>query len=280
MKSKFMGLIALLLAALLFALPVTAGINPNSLLQFGKRSGLYLPPVSALSLIQTNLISEFRFMDGSGQVLTDSAGGLNGQRGDSAGVSSDDPTWTAVGQTFDGGDNDLITAAGQAADNGSFTIYVAFKRTNSSVGSGLFGTQTGLTGMHLFIGDNNKIRSQMVLPGGAKYTTETFTTSQDVNYIVALCFESGVRIDTYYGNGASMTSAGTRAIAGSDTAVTAGSTYSLGRCRDDFGTPNTPILTGAMYYAVLYSAAHNSTDRDSVYNYIKSVLVARGLTVN
>jgi hypothetical protein len=49
-------------------------------------------------------VAEWRFDDGSGQVLTDYVGGFHGRLGSTTGADADDPTWTAQGLNFGGND--------------------------------------------------------------------------------------------------------------------------------------------------------------------------------
>lgn len=65
------------------------------------------PGAAPPSIVQDGLVAEWRFDDGAGQTLTDHKGGFHGTLGASAGAAADDPTWTAQGLSFDGGD--LVT---------------------------------------------------------------------------------------------------------------------------------------------------------------------------
>lgn len=67
----------------------------------------------ALSIIPDGLIAEWRFDEGTGQVLTDYTGnGHHGQLGNTTGSDTADPTWTAQGLSFDGGDRVACDNAG------------------------------------------------------------------------------------------------------------------------------------------------------------------------
>jgi hypothetical protein len=56
---------------------------------------------AAPSIVTDGLLAEWRFDDGSGQVLTDYSGNdFHGQLGSTAGVDADDPTWGAEGLVF------------------------------------------------------------------------------------------------------------------------------------------------------------------------------------
>jgi hypothetical protein len=59
------------------------------------------PSAASPSLVQNGLVAEWRFDDGSGQVLTDHAGGHHGQLGVDAGTAHD-PAWVAGGLSFTG----------------------------------------------------------------------------------------------------------------------------------------------------------------------------------
>ena len=65
-------------------------------------------PASATThqvIVTAGLIAEWRFDNGAGQVLTDYSGnGRHGTLGATSGAAADDPTWTAQGLSFDGGD--------------------------------------------------------------------------------------------------------------------------------------------------------------------------------
>src|SRR5918995_1237038 len=56
-------------------------------------------------IVTAGLIAKWRFDDGAGQVLTDYSGnGHHGTLGATTGADAADPTWTAQGLSFDGGD--------------------------------------------------------------------------------------------------------------------------------------------------------------------------------
>jgi chitodextrinase len=60
-------------------------------------------------IVTAGLIAEWRFDQGAGQVLTDYSGqGHHGQLGSTTGTDAADPTWTAQGLSFDGGDRVVL----------------------------------------------------------------------------------------------------------------------------------------------------------------------------
>jgi hypothetical protein len=75
--------------------------------------------VETAGIVQDGLVAEWRFDEGAGQVLTDhTANGHQGRLGSATGTDAADPTWTAQGLSFDGGDfveHDPVGIAGGAA---------------------------------------------------------------------------------------------------------------------------------------------------------------------
>lgn len=98
--------------------------------QLGRQSrGTTVPA----ALLTSGLVAEYRFLDGSGQVLTDStANALNGQLGTGTGVDSSDPTWTTQGLVFDGVD-DQVTLGNPALLNPTAITFGMVFRTNQGV---------------------------------------------------------------------------------------------------------------------------------------------------
>jgi chitodextrinase len=71
------------------------------------------------AIVSAGLVAEWRFDAGAGQVLVDHTGnGHQGRLGSTTGVDAADPTWTAQGLSFDGGDfveHDTVGITGGAA---------------------------------------------------------------------------------------------------------------------------------------------------------------------
>lgn len=71
----------------------------------GRRRKLLGRGVASKLILQEGLLAEYLLDAGAGQVIEDSSGnGLHGTLGANSGVATDDPTWTATGLSFDGGD--------------------------------------------------------------------------------------------------------------------------------------------------------------------------------
>lgn len=78
--------------------------------------------------VSSGLVAEYRFDEGSGQVLTDYVGGYHGQLGSGTGADAGDPTWTARGLNFSGGGQyvDLTTLPNLS----SWTIQIVMNAKN------------------------------------------------------------------------------------------------------------------------------------------------------
>ena len=70
-----------------------------------KEAVLYVDWTETVGVVQDGLVTEWRFDEGAGQVLTDHTGnGHHGRLGSTTGADAADPAWTAQGLSFDGGD--------------------------------------------------------------------------------------------------------------------------------------------------------------------------------
>ena len=104
----------------------------------------------AAAIVQDGRVAEWRFDEGSGQVLTDYTGnGHNGRLGSTTGADAADPAWTARGLSFDGGD---FVECDNAGISGTIprTIIAVMKRVGTNefgcewAGSGGGGTRLTL----------------------------------------------------------------------------------------------------------------------------------------
>jgi len=94
-------------------------------------------PYFGRGLVRNGLVAEYRYTDGTGQVLTDWSGqGNHCELGSTSGADTNDPTWSAGGADYDGVD-DYVTGAPSATTThtlmGDGTIaagIVRGKRTN------------------------------------------------------------------------------------------------------------------------------------------------------
>jgi hypothetical protein len=90
-----------------------------------KQAVLYVDWTETAGVVQDGLVAEWRFDEGSGQVLTDYTGNAHhGQLGSITGADAADPTWTAQGLSFDGGDFVDCGTLGIAGTQPRTLIYV------------------------------------------------------------------------------------------------------------------------------------------------------------
>jgi hypothetical protein len=113
-----------------------------------RSSGLGLSPrrraakdVGPPGILQEGLVAEWRFNDGAGQTLTDYKGGFHGVLGSSPAAAANDPTWTAQGLSFDGGD--FVTLSAVPAFQGIDIVFrPASMITTSTTAQNLFSTRS------------------------------------------------------------------------------------------------------------------------------------------
>jgi hypothetical protein len=90
---------------------------------------------AAPGVVQAGLVAEWRFDNGSGQVLTDYAGGHHGQLGSTTGSDANDPTWTLQGLSFDGS-NDYVYTTDWEFPSPAFHLDIVGRFNLVSVGGG------------------------------------------------------------------------------------------------------------------------------------------------
>lgn len=87
-------------------------------------------------IVQDGLVAEWRFDEGSGQTLTDyTVNGHHGRLGSTTGADAADPTWTAQGLSFDGGD--FVECDTVGISGGAARTVVCVVRPGSGGGWGL-----------------------------------------------------------------------------------------------------------------------------------------------
>lgn len=88
---------------------------------------------AAPSIVQDGLVAEWRFDEGAGQVLTDYTGnGHHGRLGSTTGADAADPTWTAQGLSFDGGD--FVECDSVGISGGAARTFIGVVRPGSGGG--------------------------------------------------------------------------------------------------------------------------------------------------
>jgi prepilin-type N-terminal cleavage/methylation domain-containing protein len=148
-----------------------------------------------------DLISEWKFDEGSGQIVYDTWGGHNGILGLDVSVASDDPIWITndcISNSclkFDGGDKICIADSNDLEMTNIQTIALW---VNQSGGSTFFNKPSDTWTNTLYLGRaGNKI--QFYVSDQLKYSTQTINLNR-WNYIVAI-FNKSTNIISFYING-------------------------------------------------------------------------------
>jgi hypothetical protein len=118
-------------------------------------SALALAASSELGLVRSGLVAEYRFNEGSGQILYDYSGNNNhGTLGSTTGADTNDPTYTGQGASFTT-DDYIITRGVSAFSLSQYTIIAVVKPTAEDANATIFaknsasGSGAGNTGFIL-----------------------------------------------------------------------------------------------------------------------------------
>lgn len=235
------------------------------------RAGIFRQKALA-EVISNGLVAEWRFDDGSGQVLTDYTGnGHHGQLGSTTGSDTEDPTWTSEGLSFDGGDYVVV------ADDSALSS-TAGRTMIAVVNFGSVGQQymiskydTGLDQRELALWTEN---GSVVLNGSGDGTVFDQVTGNTTGLDGAWHMYTG-RFD-----------AGELAVFVDDTAdgtkTVAFSSLHDGTADMFIGDREGDLnrtLSGSMAYGLLYNRALTNTEVADNYAAVKDIVAGRGITL-
>ena len=232
--------------------------------------------VAPPAIVQDGLVAEWRFDNGSGQTLTDYKGGRHGTLGATSGAAADDPTWTAQGLSFDGGDFVTLPTmpAIQAVDVvfhvGSAVSRVTSGRMLISHGNGSdvvgLGSTTGFLTNEIIsiIQDSSDYGSNRRV--GWTHPSDTIAAGW---HLIQIDFRSGVPTWDIVLDGVSKANA----IVGTPVAFISGPWW--------FGQHPTGAskFIGQMAHVVAYSSARSSAQVAQNRAALTSILAARGITL-
>src|SRR5919106_151326 len=216
-------------------------------------------------IVQDGLVAEWRFDDGSGQVLTDYSGnGNHGTLGANSGSSTDDPTWTAQGLSFDGGD--FVSFADNLGISGTQARTVIFVADTASlnrfavewIGDGSNGRRWTFRDQ----GSGDELRLEI---SGAGYTSALAPTGA---FRYMACTQPGANINT----GVIYLDDIAEAITTSATINTTGN-FSISTLIG--GAYGNPVIAYGLVYNRALSAAEIAQNRQA----LKTILAARGVTL-
>lgn len=225
-----------------------------------------LNPVSGVPLFTENLVSEWRFDDGSGDTLTDYVGSNDGQLGSAAGADANDPDWVAAGLDFPTtGDRVQITGLTFDPSAGAWSLsFVGRYDSVQAVDVTLWSQQNGTgTGRSILIIDTTDDTMGSFLSGTETSATQTISTG----YHHFTLTYNGSGTLTYYLDG----DAGVTASA---TPEAANGAHWIGSNKAGLGEFSDPIAWALYYNAAISEAGNNQNCR-----HIAAALAARSVTL-
>jgi chitodextrinase len=219
-------------------------------------------------IVTAGLLAEWRFDDGAGQVLTDHSGnGNSGQLGSTTGADAADPTWTAQGLSFDGGDFVDCGTVGISGTQARTLIYVGKSsgtgstqlmsaQWNESTSAGRRWTLRAVNASGL------KLRLEIE---GAGHTSALAVAENQWHFVG--CTQSGANVNTavLYANGASE-------------AVTASATINT-QNTFRFGRHNALGQVCQFAYALVYDRALSPAEVEQNRQALKAILAGRAIAL-
>lgn len=212
-------------------------------------------------IVKNGLVAEYRFDEGSGQVLTDYRGGYNGQLGSTAGSDTNDPTWGTEGLTF--ATDDYVTCGNPSAfnfaANSQITLITVAKTTAVGAQSLL------LKGRDAIAFNYNMSLSGTSLRAGNTLNDVNIGTVQANTFQFLASVWDGTNVTGWVNK-------------------TKGSPVAMATAAPDIGPlniggPAQGYLNGAMAYALLYNRQLSDGEMTQNYNALKAKVVARGIVL-
>ena len=217
------------------------------------------------AIVTDGLVAEWRFDEGAGQVLTDYSGnGNHGTLGANSGSSTDDPTWTPQGLSFDGGD--FVGFAGNLGVSGTQARSVIF--VANTTGANRFAAEwigNGTNGRRWTLRDQASGDELRLEIAGAGHTSALALTNA---WRFFACTQAGANINT-----------GVLYLDGSAAAIPTSATI------DTTGNFSITTLIGAPYgnpvvaYGLVYNRALTPAEVEQNRAALKSILAARSITL-
>lgn len=222
-------------------------------------------------LVTSGLLSEWRFSDGSGTTLTDSAGSCPGTLTNSGGSGT--PSWVTGGLSFNS-DNRHVVSLSSGCFSSAITIQIFAYIDPLAPSTGIapiFGYSSGVGGLQMQTKDYSGYT--FVSPGfgnGSGYRTAAYKSGYGPTLITAVI---GSPSDTIYIDGSAVSQYYTR---GSSSSVAKNGGIVFGAST---GTGQGGFWSGTLYYAAIYDRALSGAEVSQNYTYMKGVIEARGVVI-
>jgi hypothetical protein len=215
-------------------------------------------------IVTAGLLAEWRFDEGAGQVLTDFTGnGHHGRLGSTTGADAADPSWTAQGLSFDGGDfveHGTIGISGGTARTVLAVVKAGPSATFGLEWSGVSGNFKRWTLRN--ISTPAKIRLEVA---GAGHTTAFTVPAGTWMFLGATQSSSNLNSCIVYFDGSS------EAVPVSATLDTQGNLV--------WARQSTAAVTMEAAYGLVYDRALSPAEVEQNRQVLKSILAGRGITL-
>ena len=224
------------------------------------------------SIVTDGLLVEYRFDDGSGQILTDYRNGYDLQLGSTDGADTNDPSWVSTGQSFTTDDYNKHTATPVALKPAAWTVMGLFSKTGTTATALMawddnvtnpcfYATLTGANQKPIFyMGANNHryATPASALDDGTWWViTGTMPGSGQNDIDNVTCYQNKTALSL-----AAATKSGAQA-AKSEFRIGASSSY----------------LTGSIGFQLLYNRVLTEAEIFQNYEYIKVAVAGRGISL-
>ena len=213
-----------------------------------------------------NLVAEYRFNEGQGQVLTDYTGnGHDGQLGSTGGADADDPDWSAEGLVFTAANSDIVTCDTAGISGGAARTVIAAVFPNAS---GQFGIEWPGSGPNFERYTLRELGLSLLRleVAGAGYTSTTLTiTGEAWNFVAVTQSTSNLNTAVLYLNGAS------EAVTLDQVIDTKGN-FTFGRSAGVFQEMRAA-------YGLVYNIALTADQIEQNRTALTNILAARGITL-
>jgi hypothetical protein len=224
-----------------------------------------------LGLIRQGLVAEYRFNEGSGQILYDYSGNNNhGMLGSTTGSDTNDPTYTREGASFT--TDDYIACPNISTINTTITVFYTPQITTATGSGTLFSFTTGATtfGGIMFSAGTSAWEDEVItyFNNGGKTAYRAGTVAAGWHILVTRW--NGTKYDLILDGVNLVTS-----VDGTPALVTDGTAYKI-------GTRSTPAvyLSGVVAFHAVYNRSITDAEESRNRAYLKSYLLReRGIAL-
>lgn len=224
----------------------------------------HAPIAAAGGPVLSGLMAEFRYDDGSGQVLADYSGLANhGQRGAQAGADVSDFAWVTEGADFDGSDD--FASIPLAAYTGEFTITIVFFASTQATSPLIGASDNSSSGLLT----NTSAKYFLRIVAGGSSSNTIASPSAGTWEAVTIRRNAADKIDLFRNDGAANRLFGDVAQSGTTSLFNR-----LGRRAE--GVSFDSIQAAALFYTAALADAEITTQN---YPYLQALVSGRGITL-